>query len=579
MGAPVLRARCPDGGPTLSDAFHPSPFGDHAEVEAKLLDASGPFATELEAVGGGERRVFRERLGSLREMLAGSAGFGAAEYMVYEEQRLSFADHLAAVASMADALRTEFGVGPGDRVAILAANRPEWVISWWAAVSLGAIAVGLNGWWVRDEIRHGLADCRPKLLVGDAKRLERLRPGDLAMPAIEIETGFASLLARRAELPDTPIDEDDPASILYTSGTTGRPKGVVNTHRNLIALNRLHTFHGLRLLMIEAARNPDAAPPARPNCTLINSPLFHVSGLYTGAVTLLAGGVKTVWMAGRFDPVRVMELIEREGVTSWGPMGAMAHRVVTHPDVDRYDLSSVRQIGSGGAPIGPELQERMRAVFPNARRQMGLGYGLTEASGMATINFGRELEERPDSVGRALPTVDVEIRDEAGSPVPEGVEGEIHLRSPIVMQGYWEAPESSAESLLPGGWLRTGDWGRLSEGYLYVNSRKRDLILRGGENVYPAEIENRLMAHPDVDEAAVVGVAHEELGQEVKAFVVPRPGAGFDPEALAAFVGEALAYYKVPSQWAIHEGPLPRNAAGKVMKPLLLDGGESPFHE
>ncbi len=556
----------------------------HRGVEAELLGAGGPFELATEPVLGIPMEVFRERFPSLRQVLDQSAAFGDREYIVTDDRRIGFAEHRRLVAALATSLHERFGVGPGDRVAILAANCPEWILTWWAAVSLGAVAVALNGWWVGDEILFALEDSDPKLLVGDAKRLARIAGRRLALPVVEIESDFDALLRPPggASPPEPPIAEDDPACILYTSGTTGRPKGAVNSHRNIVALNRLHTFHGLRLLKIALARpDPDAPPPLEP-CTLVSAPLFHLSGLYTGAVTLLASGVKTVWNQGRFDPVRVMQLIERERVTSWGPMGTMAHRVLHHPDLGRYDLSSMRQVGSGGSPIGLDLLERMREAFPHARSQMGLGYGLTEATGMATINFGAELEARPDSVGRVMPTFASEIRDPDGKPLSEGAEGEIHLRGPMVMSGYWRRPEATAEAVGPGRWLRTGDWGRLEDGFLYVNSRKRDLILRGGENVYPAEIENCLETHPEVAEAAVVGVEHAELGQEVKAILVARPGHRPDPDTLSRFVGERLAYFKVPSHWQLREAPLPRNAAGKVMKHLLSDGApdsEAPFVE
>lgn len=556
----------------------------HRRLEAELVAPGAPFETRAEPVLGVEMSVFRERLPSLRAFLDQSAAFGDREYIVCEDRRISFAEHRRQVADLAAALHERFGVGPGDRVAILAANGPEWIVSWWAAVSLGAVAVAFNGWWVADEILYALEDSEPTVLIGDARRLARIAGHPVRVPVVEMETDFEPLLRRGAgaTAPEPPLREDDPACILYTSGTTGRPKGAVNTHRNIVALNRLHTYHGLRLLKIAMAKSAGGAPPPPANCTLVSAPLFHLSGLYTGAVTLLASGVKTVWTRGRFDPVRVMELIEQEKVTSWGPLGTMAHRVLHHPDLGRYDLSSIRQVGSGGAPIPVDLLDRMREAFPNARAQIGLGYGLTEATGMATINFGSELEARPDSVGRILPTFDAEIRDPDGKPLSEGAEGEIHLRGPLVMRDYWRRPDATAETILPGRWLRTGDWGRLEDGFLYVNSRKRDLILRGGENVYPAEIEHRLETHPGVLEAAVIGVDHPELGQEVKAVVVPRPGsaAPLDPEALGLFVAERLAYFKVPAHWEVRETPLPRNATGKVLKHLLENTGrETPFVE
>jgi acyl-CoA synthetase (AMP-forming)/AMP-acid ligase II len=259
----------------------------------------------------------------------------------------------------------------------------------------------------------------------------------------------------------------------------------------------------------------------------------------------------------------------------------MMHRVLSHPDFARRDLSTITQLGSGGAPLPPELFARMREGFPNARSTIAIGYGLTESTSLATINGADELVARPDSVGRPLPTIDVEIRDPDGKPLPEGAEGEIHLRGPLVMREYWRRPRETAETLAPGRWLRTGDIGRLEDGYLYVNSRRRDLILRGAENVYPAEIEQVLELHDAVREAAVVGVDHPELGQEVKAIVVV--DRIDDERALAdelsRWVGARLAYFKVPAHWEFRTEPLPRNATGKVMKNVLTSGGVNPFVE
>lgn len=550
------------------------------EIESQLTGPNGACEVVEEPVLGVPMEVFKRRARSLRELLAASERHGEREYLVFDHCRLTFPEHVRRVACVARALEQRFGVSKGDRVAILAANCPEWILCFWASVSLGAIAVGLNGWWAGDEIRYALDDCEPALLIGDRARLARIAGGPVRVPVVEIESEFDDLLGRDdgAPLPGAEIDEDDPATILYTSGTTGRPKGAVNTHRGIIALNTVQLFHGLRMLMSAGSAGvaPDAEPAPEP-CTLVTTPLFHVSGLYTGAVTPLSTGVKTVWTTGRFDPVRVMELIERERVTTWGPMGTMAWRVVRHPDFAKYDLSSLRHLGSGGAPVSPELQAEMRRAFEGARGAMGVGYGLTECTALATLNYGADLERHPGSVGRPLATVRVEIRDERGRPAPEGCEGEIHIRSPLVMKEYWRRPEDTAHTILAGRWLRTGDWGRLVDGRLYVDSRKRDLILRGGENVYPIEIEQRIEAHPDVQEAAVVGVPSEELGQEVKAIVVPRPGAELDTGALARFVAETLAYFKVPSQWEVRASPLPRNATGKVMKHVLIGEGESPF--
>jgi acyl-CoA synthetase (AMP-forming)/AMP-acid ligase II len=549
----------------------------HQEIEAQLTGPGAPFEIAEEMVLGERMPVFKDRPRSLRALLESSAGFGDREYLVCGDLRLSFAEHARVVASVARAFAERYGIQKGDRVAILAANCPEWIVSFWAALSLGAIAVGLNGWWAGDEIVYGVQDSDPKLLIGDGRRLARIAGRDLGVPVVEIEQDFAKLWNHDpgAALPDVVIDEDDPATILYTSGTTGRPKGAVNTHRNIIALCRVQMFHGVRSLMLAAGQGPPAFSSGA--CMLMNTPLFHVSGLYAGAVTLLSTGVKTVWTTGRFDPVQVLELIQREKVTNWGPMGTMIHRVLSHPDFGKYDLSSLRNVGSGGAPMSRELQQRLREALPQIRSQMGLGYGLTESTALATLNSGAELEAFPESVGRPLPTIQVEIRDPDGRPLAEGREGEVYIRGPLVMKEYWRNPEATARTILPGRWLRTGDIGWMKDGRLTIESRKRDLILRGGENVYPAEIEMCLESHPEVREAAVVGVDHPELGQEVKAIVVPAPGCRPDPAQLSLFVAGKLAYFKVPSRWELRDEPLPRNATGKVLKNVLTGDAANTF--
>jgi long-chain acyl-CoA synthetase len=549
---------------------------DMLDVEARLTAPGAPFEVCEEPVLGETMRVFRRRARSLGEILERSRAFGDAEYLVFGDTRITYAAHLRRVASVAAVLRDQFGVGKGDRVAILAANRPEWIVTFWAAVSLGAVAVGMNGWWVADEILHGIRDAAPAVLVADRKRLDRVRGVELGVPVVEMESDFGALLSRApgASLQGVAVDEDDPAAILYTSGTTGRPKGAVSSHRNILALLMLQAFHGARIsAAIPRASAPPPAPPGPP-VLLSANPLFHVSGLYSGAVAHLAFGARSVWSAGRFDAGATLSLIARERVTGWAPHGPMARRLLDHPDRGQTDLSSLRTLGTGGAPVPADLIEALREAFPAARPALTVGYGLTEGTALATMSFGDELAAYPGSAGRPMPTVDVEIRDAEGRALPEGEEGEITLRGPLVMLGYFRNPGATAESIGPGRWLRTGDVGVMRGGRLYVSSRRRDLILRGAENVYPVEIEQRLVAHPSVEEAAVVGVESRELGQEVKAIVVPRAGASIDVEALVRWVGETLAYYKVPSRWEVRAEPLPRNASGKVMKYALDEGGE-----
>ncbi|MEM7437147.1 MAG: class I adenylate-forming enzyme family protein [Myxococcota bacterium] len=552
-----------------------------ARVEADLLAPGAPFEITEEEVLGARVRVFANRPRSLRDLLLRAREFGEAEYLVFrqgdQERRYTFAAHERAVAATAAALRERYQVRPGDRVAVLAANCPEWVITFWATVSLGAICVGLNGWWTETEIRYALEHARPKVLIADRKRAARLT-GDVGTPMIIVEDDFAPLVREfeGASLPDEPIAEVDPAVILYTSGTTGRAKGVVHTHGNMTNMLMVAFFHGARLM----AANPVAHElPALPNTVLVTSPLFHVSGLHCAAMTALGGGAKTVWPMGRFDPEAVLSMIQQEQVTGWGYTATMLNRVVNHANLERFDLSSLRSIGGGGSPIPAELLARAREVFPQCHHTMGVGYGLTEGTAFATLHTGAELADDPTSVGRPVPVVDVEVRDSQGRAVEDGVEGEIHLRGPLVMQGYWNDPEATASAIKAGRWLKTGDIGHLSGGRLYIASRKRDLILRGGENVYPAEIEMRLLAHPDVLEAAVFGVDHADLGEEVKAVVVVDPGSHTSQDALEQWVSAELAYYKVPSVWQFRDAPLPRNATGKVLKQALRESRESTFIE
>lgn len=563
-----------------SDSSLQSGLPDWSAIDQTLLGPGCPFETTETEVLGRRLTVFKNRPRSLRAILERSRAHADREYLVFGHRRFSYAEHSRRVAAVAKVLAERYGVRKGDRVAILAANCPEWIVAFWATMSLGGAIVAMNGWWAADEILYALGDSRPTLLIADRKRLDRVRGRDLGVNVIEIEQHFDGLWTSATDaLPDIDIDEDDPAVILYTSGTTGRPKGAVSTHRNIIALLGLQEFHGARLMKL--AEQHGIPLPRTQHVRLNAAPLFHVSGLYSAAVAQLSAGMKSVWLEGRFDAKAVLELIDRERINGWAPLGPMAIRVASHPDRGAYDLRSVTTIGCGGAPVPAATQQLLLEAFPNARMGLGIGYGLTECTGLSTMISGAELARYPDSVGKPLPTVNLEIRDEQGRALPEGEEGDIYVQSPLVMKEYFGNPEATALAIGPDGWLRTGDVGRMEEGRLYIASRRRDLILRAAENVYPVEIENRLSAHPLVHEAVVVGVPHPELGQEVKAVVVPKSGHSLTGAELAAFVREALAHYKVPSLWEIRQEPLPRNASGKVMK-WLLEGtadAENPLSQ
>jgi len=322
----------------------------------------------------------------------------------------------------------------------------------------------------------------------------------------------------------------------------------------------------------------DAGSGDGQTAALLTSPLFHVSGCHSGIVLGMLGGVKLVMTVGKFDPQNAMELIQSERVSVWATVPTMVWRVVEHPARDQYDLTSVKQVAYGGSPSAAELQRQVQATFPNVKN-LGNAYGLTESSSVATINSGQEFLDRPESVGRAVPVVDIRIAGPAGQALPTGHTGEVWIKGPIIMPGYWGKPEASAEALTDG-WLHTGDVGYLDEdGFLYITDRAKDMIIRGGENIYCVEIENRLVEHPDILDAAVIGVAHPTLGEEVKAIVQIEPGATLTAAAVRTWVATTLADFKVPAFVETTTERLPRNASGKLLKNVLRGEGEVSFAE
>jgi acyl-CoA synthetase (AMP-forming)/AMP-acid ligase II len=545
--------------------------------EDPLLAPGGPFELIEEKVLGAPVAVFRERPRSFAEVLAASDRFGEREAFVFDDRRIGFAEFRRRVASVASAIRDDWQIGPGDRVALLGGNSAEWILAFSALVASGGVVAALNGWWTAPEIEYALGLTRPLLLLSDRRRAARLEGRTLPVPLVILEDVLPEWETRESEvsLPDLAIDEDDPAVILFTSGTTGRPKGAVNTHRNLTILATSTAHAGAR-----AAAARDASPqPAFEPCSLCCLPLFHVSGLQGGLLHTLMLGNRSVWPGGRFDPQKVLELTETHRITTWSFVPTQLWRVLEHPGFADYDLSSVSFAGGGGAAWAPELTRLLRERLPNAAANMSFGFGQTECAGMGTVNAAPFALEDPSSVGVPRPGVEVQVRDAEGHPLPEGVEGEILLRGACVMAEYWDDPAANAATLVEGRWLRTGDIGCIRGGRLYLTSRRSDLILRGGENVYPIEIEHRLVEHPEIADAAVFGVDHRVLGQEVKAVVELRAGSHLTSEAVRAFVAETLAPYKVPAHVDFHEGALPRNASGKVMKHVLRGDAENDFIE
>ena len=545
---------------------------------AALLGPGAPFEMVEEEVLGAPVTVFAQRPLHLRAVLDGAvARHGDLPFLVTDAGGRTFAEARRAADAVAAVLAERHGVRPGDRVAIVAANCPEYVIAAWAAIRLGAVIAGLNGWWTGPELEYGITLSGPTVLLGDERRLTRLA-GSPVLEGLPVEPLGPLVAAAEAAVapgtepaaPDAPIGEDDPAVILFTSGTTGRPKGATLSHRNLIHFGLVSTLNGAVGAMLAAAAGaPGPAGPTPPpqGATLAASPMFHVSGLLAFLMSGPVFGLRLVFLPpGRWDEGEHLRLTELHRVSTWSGVPTQFWRLLAHPDFERRDLTSVRTVGSGGAPYPAELVRTLRRAMPGVT--VSDGFGMSETAGLGTLASGDLMEAHPGTVGRAQPTCEVEVRDPLGTPLPEGEVGEICLRNASVFLGYWENPEATAAVLDEDRWYRSGDYGRIEGGLLFLESRRRDMILRGGENIYPIEVEHRLVEHRDIADAAVIGVPHPVLGQEVKAFVVPRPGATVAAADVQRWVAETLAAFKVPAHVEFRT-ELPYTDTGKVLKQQL----------
>ncbi|MEU3895140.1 class I adenylate-forming enzyme family protein [Streptomyces sp. NPDC045251] len=540
-----------------SDTDHRSAARDRAD---RLTAPGGRFELIDDDVLGTRLPVFAHRQRALHEVLHASVAHGDRTYVVTARERLTFAEHAARVSSLARVLSEEYGISRGDRVAIAAANSPEWIQTFWATVSLGAVAVGFNAWWSARETEYGLENAEPALVVADAKQVAKL--SGCPVPVLSLEDDVRRFLTAHADapLPSADVAEDDPAVILYTSGTSGRPKGAVHTHRNLLAVVE---YHRLNDALLREYGDP-LAPEDR--VYLLTLPLFHIASLHNLAVPRLATGSRIALHQGAFDADAVLGMVERERVTNWGAVPTMAHRLLEHGRADRYDTSSLTAFALASAPSSTEFKERLRKELPFAKNSLVDSYGLTESCTAVAAASPQELAVAPGTLGRPVTGVRLEIRGPGGEVLGEGEEGEVWARSTYNMRGYWRDPEATANAFDADRWLRTGDLGCLREGRLYLSTRRSDLIIRGGENVYPAEIETVLCEHPAVRECLVMGVPHPDLGQEVAAVVVLRPGAAVTQEELREYAAGELAYFKVPKHWRLTTDALPRNATGKVVR-------------
>ena len=562
-----------------------------AEAHAQLTAPGMPLEMETVTIAGRPTRSWKNAPPTLRDVFIAGRAHGEKIFLVHEDERVSFEAFARAALKLAAQLQAD-GVVKGDRVAVVMRNVPEWPVSFFAASLCGAIVTPLNAWWTGAELEYGLTDSGAKVLLVDAERLARLTEHLPACPGLEHiyvtrtgddfgPEGGNPLMRRLSEvighpddwaalaegaLPDVALVPEDEATIFYTSGTTGKPKGALGTHRNIVSNIMASASSGARSYLRRGETPPEPDPAAPQKGTLLSVPFFHATGCHAILSPSLFAGAKLVMMR-KWDVPRAMELIQRERLTGAGGVPTIAWQIIEHPDRHLYDLSSLESMSYGGAPSAPELVRQIKTTWPKALP--GNGWGMTETSATFTHHQAEDYENRPDSCGPAVPVCDLKITDPDGNILPRNSVGEIWGYGPNIVKGYWNKPEASAATFVDG-WVRTGDIGRIDdEGFLFIMDRAKDMLIRGGENIYCVEVEAALYEHPAVMDAAIVARPHHSLGEEPAAVVTLKPGATADAEELRAFVAARLAAFKVPVEVRFWDGPLPRNANGKILKSEL----------
>ena len=566
---------------------------DHYRAARQELTAEGsPFAVSEIVVRDAPIKVFTAAPPSMRFLWELTAGYADRDYIVYEDERYTYAEVDAQVRALAHLLHDVHGVGRGDRVAIAMRNYPEWVVAYWATVSIGAAVVGMNAWWTPTEMEYGLSDSRPKVLIADDERLERALPilegvragGPMHVISVRSERELPADASRWADvvkpaeapagLPAVDIDPDDDACIFYTSGTTGFPKGAQLTHRgsvhnvmNLAFMAAATASADAKAIAAGDLEAPTAAPAApAQNVFMAPTPLFHVTACNCLLHPATLTGSRIV-LSYKWDPGRALELIEREGVTTFSGVPTMSRELLMHPDWDTRDTSTLQGMGGGGAALQPDLVTKIAGALKGTGAP-STGYGLTETHGIVTANTARFFIAKPESCGPVVPTLDAKLVDDEGNDVeasPDAI-GQLCVRGAVVIKGYLNRPEATADSIRDG-WFNTGDIARIDEqGFVYIVDRAKDMVLRGGENVYCSEVETVIYQNDQVAEAAVFGIPDERLGEEVGAAIVLAPGSTLTEAELRSFLAERMAKHKIPAQiWFLDE-QLPRNANGKFVK-------------
>ncbi|MFI1101006.1 class I adenylate-forming enzyme family protein [Streptomyces melanogenes] len=540
-----------------------------AAAEELLTAPGAPFAVErgpdgVPVYAGGPR--------TLREFVEVTWAYGDRPFLVAESGTHTYAEFFAAASALARRLVEVYGLRPGDRAVVAMRNLPEWHIAFWAAQLAGLVAVPLNAWWTEAELAYALDDCAPGVLLVDGERLARVEgwaraarvPGVVFAGTGPLPGGFEAYedlgpADPAAGPPDVTVSPEDDATIIYTSGTTGRPKGAVATHLAQAGAAMNPRFHAA-VSALGRGLVPGQGPAP---VSLVTYPFFHVAG-FSGFYSVMGSG-GTLVMMRKWDARRALALIREHGVTHYAGVPTTALQLLDEAERAGDPLESLRMFNTGGSTAPPTLVGRLTERY-GERIEPRNGYGLTETSGGVLANFGAEYREWPGSVGRPTPTTEVRVVDRSGADVPDGEVGELWLRAQSNVRGYWNDP-AATELAFVDGWFRTGDLAVARDGRIAVVDRIKDVVIRGGENVYCVEVESVLHGHPAVRDVAVVGVPHGLLGEEVAAVVqVASPVTG---DELRRYAARVLAAFKIPAHVLVRTVPLPRNATGKVLKRAL----------
>ncbi len=554
-------------------------YAELRQVREELTGPGGQFEIVEADVLGNRLRVFKNAPPSVREVWLSSAMFAERPYLIYQDEVMTYAEAHAAANAVA-AWLFEQGVKPGDRVAIAMRNYPEWMLIYWACVSIGVAAVGMNAWWNGEEMAFAMKDSAPKVLFADTERLARVHetPGLTdGVKLVGVRTAphigvidWSEVVAHGGAMPDVAVDPDSDASIFYTSGTTGFPKGAQLTHRGCVA-NLFNMVYSTTAQALAVERATGVAAPLNPPpaVTLLTTPLFHVTANNCGAYLTTAAGGAIVLMY-KWEAGEALRLVEKYKITGISGVPVMSREIINHPDFAKYDTSSLTGLSGGGAQVPPDLVLKIDEKVKTARPTTG--YGMTETCGIITSVTGDFFVAKPDSAGPSMPNFEVKCVDDDGNTVAQGELGELWVKGSSVIKGYINRPDATAAAITDGGWLHTGDIARIdADGFIYIVDRKKDMVLRGGENVFCSEVESGIYRHAAVAECCVFGVPDERLGEEVGVAVVLKPGDTLDETELKAHCMDVMAKHKVPRYvWFLSE-PLPRNASGKFLRRELRE--------